>query len=110
MNHIKAACADETDVVTCPHNDMNYLEDLCKTNRRIAYIADGVYSMGGGANIEAIKYLKNRYGLFTYLDDSHSLSATGDQGQGLYDQASLHLTIALLSWPHLQNPSAPAVA
>lgn len=82
MNHIKAACADETDVVTCPHNDMNYLEDLCKTNRRIAYIADGVYSMGGVANIEAIKYLKNRYGLFTYLDDSHSLSATGDQGQG----------------------------
>ena len=82
MNHIKAACADETDVVTCPHNDMDYLEDLCKTNRRVAYIADGVYSMGGVTNVEAIKYLKNRYGLFTYLDDSHSLSATGDHGRG----------------------------
>lgn len=82
MNHIKAACADETEVMTCPHNDMDYLEDMCKKNQHIAYIADGVYSMGGVANIEAINYLKARYGMFVYLDDSHSLSATGTHGIG----------------------------
>lgn len=82
MNHLKAACADETEVITCPHNDMNYLEDLCKKHQRVAYIADGVYSMGGVANIEAIQYLKDRYNMFIYIDDSHSLSATGKQGTG----------------------------
>ena len=82
MNHVKAACADETEVITSPHNDMNYLEEVCKKNKRVAYIADGVYSMGGVADIEAINYLKARYGMFTYMDDSHSLSATGPLGVG----------------------------
>lgn len=82
MNHLKAACADETEILTCPHNDMNYLEDVCKKNRLVAYIADGVYSMGGVANIEEIQYLKDRYGMFIYMDDSHSLSATGRLGVG----------------------------
>ena len=82
MNHLKAACADETEVLTCPHNDMNYLEGLCKKHRRVAYIADGVYSMGGVAHIDEIQYLKDRYGMFIYMDDSHSLSATGRHGAG----------------------------
>ncbi|EKP0260231.1 aminotransferase class I/II-fold pyridoxal phosphate-dependent enzyme [Aeromonas sobria] len=82
MNHLKPSCADETDVITAPHNDMNYLEDICKRNRRVAYVADGVYSMGGLADIEGIQYLHNKYGLFLYLDDSHSLSALGDNGKG----------------------------
>lgn len=82
MNHIKASCSDETEVVTCPHNDMNYLESLCKKNRRVAYIADGVYSMGGIADIEAIKYLHHRYDMFIYIDDSHAVSAVGRQGSG----------------------------
>lgn len=82
MNHLKAACADETEVMVCPHNDMDFLEDQCKKNQHIAYIADGVYSMGGIANIEAIQYLKNKYGLFIYMDDSHSLSANGRHGAG----------------------------
>lgn len=30
MNHLKAACADEAEVMICPHNDMDFLEDQCK--------------------------------------------------------------------------------
>lgn len=83
MNHLKSACADETRVVTCPHNDMDYLEDLCKQHAKVAYIADGAYSMGGVADMNSLVYLKERYGLFLYLDDSHALSAIGTFGAGL---------------------------
>ncbi len=77
MNHSKAACADETQVVTCPHNDMDFIEDLCKRQRCVAYVADSAYSMGGLADLDSLMYLKQRYGLFLYLDDSHALSAVG---------------------------------
>ncbi|WP_392886098.1 aminotransferase class I/II-fold pyridoxal phosphate-dependent enzyme [Pseudomonas migulae] len=83
MNHLKSACADETRVVTCPHNDMDFLEDLCKQHTSVAYIADGAYSMGGVADMDSLVYLKERYGLFLYLDDSHALSAVGTFGAGL---------------------------
>ena len=82
MNHLKPSCADETEVITAPHNDMNYLEDVCKQKRKVAYVADGVYSMGGLADIKNILYLREKYGMFLYLDDSHSLSALGKKGQG----------------------------
>jgi 7-keto-8-aminopelargonate synthetase-like enzyme len=83
MNHLKSACADETRVVTCPHNDMDFVEDLCKRHANVAYIADGAYSMGGVADMNSLLYLKERYGLFLYLDDSHALSAVGTFGAGL---------------------------
>ncbi|QVW24664.1 aminotransferase class I/II-fold pyridoxal phosphate-dependent enzyme [Pseudomonas hormoni] len=83
MNYLKSACADETRVVTCPHNDMDFLEDLCKQHPKVAYIADGAYSMGGIADMNSLLYLKERYGLFLYLDDSHALSAVGTFGAGL---------------------------
>lgn len=83
MNHLKAACADETRVLTCPHNDMDYLEDLCKKHAKVAYVADGAYSMGGVTDMDSLLYLKDRYGLFLYLDDSHALSAVGRFGAGL---------------------------
>ncbi|MBO1541847.1 aminotransferase class I/II-fold pyridoxal phosphate-dependent enzyme [Pseudomonas sp. OA65] len=83
MNHSKAACADETQVITSPHNDMDFLEDVCKRQREVAYVADGAYSMGGMADLDSLMYLKQRYGLFLYLDDSHALSAVGESGAGL---------------------------
>ncbi|MBT2340346.1 MULTISPECIES: aminotransferase class I/II-fold pyridoxal phosphate-dependent enzyme [Pseudomonas] len=83
MNHIKAACADETRVITCPHNDMDFIEDVCKRQRKVAYVADSAYSMGGLADLDSLLYLKQRYGLFLYLDDSHALSAVGERGAGL---------------------------
>lgn len=83
MNHLKAACADETLVMTAPHNDLDFLESACQQNGLVAYIADAAYSMGGVANLEDLLYLKDRYGLFLYLDDSHALSAVGEHGAGL---------------------------
>ncbi|SEO18935.1 aminotransferase class I/II-fold pyridoxal phosphate-dependent enzyme [Pseudomonas sp. NFACC39-1] len=83
MNHLKAACADETQVITGPHNDMDFLEDVCKRQRNVAYVADGAYSMGGVTDMDSLLYLKQRYGLFLYLDDSHALSAIGQCGTGL---------------------------
>ncbi|WP_434558263.1 aminotransferase class I/II-fold pyridoxal phosphate-dependent enzyme [Pseudomonas sp. Z4-20] len=83
MNHIKAACADETQVLTCPHNDMDFLEDVCKRQGNVAYVADGAYSMGGMADLDSLLYLKQRYDLFLYVDDSHALSTVGKSGIGL---------------------------
>lgn len=83
MNHLKAACADETQVITCPHNDMDFLEKQCQQRKKVAYIADSAYSMGGVADLDGLMYLKDRYGLFLFLDDSHALSAVGTFGAGL---------------------------
>lgn len=82
MSLIKPICADESEVLTCPHNDMNYLEDVCQKHGRVAYVCDGVYSLGGHAPIEQLLELQDRYGLFLFIDDSHSLSLWGDRGQG----------------------------
>jgi 7-keto-8-aminopelargonate synthetase-like enzyme len=38
--------------------------------------------MGGHAPVEELKRLQDRYGLFLYLDDSHSISAYGARGRG----------------------------
>lgn len=82
MNLIKPICGDETTVLTSPHNDMNFVEDACKKYPRVAYVADGVYSLGGAAPVRELLELQDRYGLFLYFDDSHSLSIYGERGEG----------------------------
>lgn len=82
MNLYKPVCGDESMVVTSPHNDMNFIEDLCKTHDRVAYVSDGTYSMGGHVPMQDLLALQERYGLFVYLDDSHSLSIVGERGEG----------------------------
>ncbi|MFL6137087.1 MAG: aminotransferase class I/II-fold pyridoxal phosphate-dependent enzyme [Frankiaceae bacterium] len=82
LNFMKPIVADETKVVTCPHNDMQFLEDLCKTHPRVAYVCEGAYSVGGLADLEGIKSLQERYGLYLYIDDSHALSTQGPCGEG----------------------------
>ncbi len=82
MAYIKPICGDESLVLTSPHNDLNYLEDVCKKYPRVAYVADGAYSMGGLVALEGLLQLQERYGLFLYIDDSHSLSITGERGEG----------------------------
>jgi 7-keto-8-aminopelargonate synthetase-like enzyme len=88
MNLIKPICADETTVLTGPHNDLNYLEDACKKYGRVAYVCDGVYSTGGVAPIKELLALQDRYGLFLFVDDSHSLSLWGERGEG-YARSSM---------------------
>lgn len=82
LNVNKAACGDETTVLTCEHNDLNFIEDQCKKNKVVAYVADGTYSMGGLSPIKELLALQEKYGLFLYFDDSHSLSAYGEKGCG----------------------------
>jgi 7-keto-8-aminopelargonate synthetase-like enzyme len=82
MDYIKPICGDETTVLTGPHNDMNFLEDVCRRHSRVAYVCDGVYSMGGAAPIHDLLALQERYGLFLFIDDSHSLSLHGRHGRG----------------------------
>jgi 7-keto-8-aminopelargonate synthetase-like enzyme len=82
MAFIKPIVADETLVLTCRHNDMEQLEEICKKYPRVAYVCDGVYSVGGVANIEGLLRLQERYGLFLFIDDSHSLSTEGENGAG----------------------------
>lgn len=82
MAYIKPLCADETLVLTCPNNDLDYLEDICRRYPRVAYVADGVYSMGGATVLKGLLDLQDRYGMYLYLDDSHSLSIVGTCGEG----------------------------
>jgi 8-amino-7-oxononanoate synthase len=78
----KAALADETEVVTIPHNDLAALEAICQRSAFVAYIADGVYSMGDHAPIPELRELQARYDLLAYIDDAHGISVVGPHGEG----------------------------
>jgi len=78
----KPVVAAETTVTTIAHNDLDALETLCRQHPTVAYICDGVYSMGGAAPISALLELQARYGLFLYVDDAHGISLHGARGQG----------------------------
>ncbi len=82
LSLIKPICADETTVLTSPHNDLNFIEDVCKQNKTVAYVADGVYSTGGCAPVKELLELQNKYGLFLIFDEAHSISAYGKKGRG----------------------------
>jgi 7-keto-8-aminopelargonate synthetase-like enzyme len=82
MNQMKPNCGDETEVVNCNHNDLNFIEDQCKKNKAVVYVAEGAYSMGGHAPVKELLELQNKYGLYLYFDDAHSLSAYGNYGEG----------------------------
>jgi 7-keto-8-aminopelargonate synthetase-like enzyme len=82
MDYMKPACADEAPVLIAPHNDIEFLEDICRRHSRVAYVADGAYSMGGVANLSEIRRLQEMYGLFVWFDDSHAISVMGSSGEG----------------------------
>jgi 7-keto-8-aminopelargonate synthetase-like enzyme len=82
MNFVKPVVADEAKVITCPHNDMQFLEDVCKAYPRVAYVCEGAYSVGGLADLKGMQALQEHYGLYLYIDDSHALSTQGANGQG----------------------------
>ncbi|MEN3308472.1 MAG: hypothetical protein V7603_4674 [Micromonosporaceae bacterium] len=82
MNFMKPVVADETKVLTSPHNDMQFLADVCRRYPRVAYVCEGAYSVGGLADLDGLKALQERYGMFLYIDDSHALSTRGPHGEG----------------------------
>lgn len=82
MATVKPICADETEVVTIRHHDLDALEDLCKSRRCVAYVCDGSDSLGGYAPVDSLLDLQSRYGLYLFFDDCHSISICGDRGEG----------------------------
>ncbi|MDA9436910.1 aminotransferase class I/II-fold pyridoxal phosphate-dependent enzyme [Bradyrhizobium sp. CCBAU 51627] len=78
----KPVVADETRLETIEHNDIDALERLCREHPVVAYVCDGIYSMGGNALIKELRQLQERYGLFLYIDDAHGISIFGRQGEG----------------------------
>lgn len=78
----KPVVADETRLETIAHNDIEALERLCREHPVVAYVCDGIYSMGGNAPIGELRQLQERYGLFLYIDDAHGISIFGRQGEG----------------------------
>jgi len=78
----KPVVADETRLETIEHNDIDALERLCREHPVVAYVCDGIYSMGGNAPIKELRQLQERYGLFLYIDDAHGISIFGRQGEG----------------------------
>ncbi|QOZ36388.1 aminotransferase class I/II-fold pyridoxal phosphate-dependent enzyme [Bradyrhizobium sp. CCBAU 53421] len=78
----KPVVADETRVETIAHNDIDALERLCREHQLVAYVCDGVYSMGGNAPIKELRDLQERFGLFLYIDDAHGISLFGRRGEG----------------------------
>jgi 7-keto-8-aminopelargonate synthetase-like enzyme len=82
MNYVKAICAQESMVLTCGHNDLDFVADACRRYGSVAFVGDGAYSMGGAALLEGLLELQDRYGLYLYLDDSHSVSIVGEHGEG----------------------------
>ncbi|WP_067537916.1 8-amino-7-oxononanoate synthase family protein [Nocardia crassostreae] len=83
MNAMKPNVADEAEIRTIAHNDVDALEDLCKRHRQVAYVTDGVYSTGGRAPITELIRLQDKYGLFLLLDEAHSISTVGRHGRGV---------------------------
>lgn len=78
----KPVVADETRVETIAHNDIDALERLCRQEPVVAYVCDGVYSMGGHSPVKELRQLQERYGLFLFIDDAHGTSLFGRQGEG----------------------------
>lgn len=84
LQSIRGLCAVETEVKTIEHNDMEKLEEICKTNAVVVYVGDSVYSTGGTtAPMGKLMELQDRYGLFLFLDEAHSTSVLGKNGRGL---------------------------
>lgn len=82
LAHHKGVVAEETTVETINHNDLGALEAICRSHRQVAYVCDGVYSMGGHAPLEGLRTLQDKYGLFLYIDDAHGISIAGANGSG----------------------------
>ncbi|MBC3212447.1 aminotransferase class I/II-fold pyridoxal phosphate-dependent enzyme [Serratia fonticola] len=82
LSYHKAVVAENAVVMTINHNDIEQLENICRNNSVVVYVADGVYSMGGCAPLPELIRLQEKYGLFLYIDDAHGISIHGKCGEG----------------------------
>ncbi|KAG5674397.1 hypothetical protein PVAND_004371 [Polypedilum vanderplanki] len=79
------------------HNNTHHLEKVIqqaivngqpngKPWKKILIILEGVFSMEGSiVKLPEIIEIKKKYGAFIYLDEAHSIGATGNHGRGVCD-------------------------
>jgi 8-amino-7-oxononanoate synthase len=77
-------------IVKFAHNDLEHLDSLlsrhCGGDARVLVAVDGVYSMDGDlAPVSGLVKLKDQYGAFLLLDESHAIGVTGRDGRGTAD-------------------------
>lgn len=76
-----------------PHNDLDALEDLLKSDkgfRRKLIVVDGVYSMEGDlAPLPDLIKLAKSYDALLMLDDAHGTGVLGEQGGGTSEHFGL---------------------
>ncbi|XP_075819954.1 serine palmitoyltransferase 3 [Microtus pennsylvanicus] len=80
------------------HNNVQSLEKLLRESiingqprtgrawKKILILVEGIYSMEGSiVNLPQIVALKKKYKAYLYVDEAHSIGATGPNGQGVRD-------------------------
>ena len=82
------------------HLDMNHLENLLKKNQNCNQpqfvFSETLYSMDGDVlDMDAIIYLKRKYGFFLYLDESHATGVLGSSGYGFSQDYSDDVDISI---------------
>ncbi|WP_345521641.1 aminotransferase class I/II-fold pyridoxal phosphate-dependent enzyme [Streptomyces echinatus] len=85
LNAMKPSVADEAEVRTIAHNDLDALEELCRTHPNVAYVADwGCTAPAAAAPVRELLRLQEKYGLFLFFDEApRSVHLPRDQGRGL---------------------------
>ncbi len=104
QNGLKLIRGANVSIEVVRHNNLKALEEriieLSKTNNKIWYCIDGVYSMYGDyAPLKGIERLLNKYEqLHLYCDDAHGMSWTGENGSGYaLSQIDLHERMVLVT-------------
>ncbi|NLA52899.1 MAG: aminotransferase class I/II-fold pyridoxal phosphate-dependent enzyme, partial [Clostridiales bacterium] len=83
-NSVDQGCKlSEATVKPFPHNDVEALESILKTQRdkfaKVLIIIEGAYSMDGDIpDVPAFVTLKKKYGCFLMVDEAHSTCVIGD--------------------------------
>ncbi len=86
MQYLKPILAEEAQVCTIPHNDLDalrtHVQDAHACGQRAVYLADGVYSMGGMCPVVELIAMAQELDFALYIDDAHGTSIFGEQGEG----------------------------
>jgi 7-keto-8-aminopelargonate synthetase-like enzyme len=93
---VQQLVASGVQIWNVPHNDLLALEEAIEavgSDRRIWYLTDGVFSMGGETTpVEALSSLLDRFpNLHLYIDDAHGVGWAGFRGRGVVlERMALH--------------------
>ena len=88
-NSVNQGCRlSEATVKPFPHNDVQALESILKTQRdkfaKVLIVIEGAYSMDGDiAPVPAFVAAKKKYGCFLMVDEAHSTCVIGRTGGGV---------------------------